>query len=372
MVTPPPILSPSGPDIQDRISAGVAAGIITSDQGLALRQLPLDSGPERFSTMATGDEPFALFRGFRDVFLALGIVILSLGLGSIALEVFGLELDGFIDGQDVGIASLLAAFAWGIAEWVTARLRMPLASLVTCLAFVAAFTTMVLTGLISLGFLEPTAPAMAFLAPLVAALGGFIFYLRFRLPFAMLTVAGGLAFTGFHVVGGILGSGENSNFQLMSGLVGVLVFAGAVFYELRDPTRQRRFSENAFWLHLIAAPLIVFALTGGLEATDISSGGEAVRIFLIVFGLGLLALILDRRAFIVAALLYLAGAVAYTISQSGISPDNQLAFTALVLGLFVVGLALGWQPLRRAFLRLLPEDLSSRLPNPVGPDTLGG
>lgn len=367
MATPPPI-----PQVRDRISAGVSAGIITSDQALALRQLPLDSGPERFSTVTNGDEPFALFRGFRDVFLSLGIVILSLGLGSIAFEVFGLELNGVIDRQDVGIASLLAAFAWGIAEWVTARLRMPLASLVTCLAFVAAFTAMVLTGLVSLGFFEPAAPAMAFLVPLVGALGGLIFYLRFRLPFALLTVAGGLAFTGFHVVGGLFGSSENSNFQLISGLVGVLVFAGAVFYELRDPTRQRRYSENAFWLHLIAAPLIVFALAGGLEATDISNAGEAVRIFLIVVGLGILALMIDRRAFIVSALLYLAGAVAYTISQSGISPDNQLAFTALVLGLFVVGLALGWQPLRRAFLRLLPDGLSSRLPNPVGPDALGG
>ncbi|GAB5509666.1 MAG: hypothetical protein Rhims3KO_10670 [Hyphomicrobiales bacterium] len=367
MAMPPPI-----PVVQDRISAGVAAGIITSDQALALRQLPLDSVPERFSSITTGDEPFALFRGFRDVFLSLGIVILALGLGSIAKDMFGLEFDGVVTWQDVGVSALLAAFAWAIAEWVTARLRMPLASLVTCLAFISAFTAMVLTAVISANLINLSEMAMELSAPVVMTLGGLIFYLRFRLPFALLAVAGSLALTIFYAVSDMFGSHSVAEFQIVAGGVGLLIFAGAVFYELRDPKRQTRFSENAFWLHLIAAPLIVFALTGGLEATDISNAGEAVRIFVIVFALGFLALMIDRRAFIVAALLYLAGAVAYTISQSGISPDNQLAFTALVLGLFVVGLALGWQPLRRAFLRLLPDGLSSRLPNPVGPDALGG
>lgn len=365
--TPPPF-----PVSQDRISAGVAAGIISSDQALALRQLPLDSGPERFLTVATGDEPFALFRGFRDVFLSLGIVILSLGLGSIAMDVFGLKLNGIVDWQDVGVSALLALFAWAVAEWVTARLRMPLASLVTCLAFITAFTAMIVTAMVSAGIFDFSVTVMELSVPMVMTLGGLIFYLRFRLPFALLTVAGGLALTIFNLVGDVFGSGAVASFQMVSGSVGLLVFFGAVFYELRDPKRQTRYSENAFWLHLIAAPLIVFSLTGGLEATDISNAGEAVRIFLIVFALGFLALMIDRRAFIVSALLYLAGAVAYTISQSVISPDNQLAFTALVLGLFVVGLALGWQPLRQIFLRLLPDGFSSRLPNPVGPDVLGG
>lgn len=163
-----------------------------------------------------------------------------------------------------------------------------------------------------------------------------------------------------------------ATFQIAAFVVGLVIFAVAISYELRDPRRVQRQSENAFWLHLLAAPLIVFALTGGATSLDVSSTGEALRMFAVVFALGLLALLIDRRAFIVSALLYLAGAIAYTVNQSGVAPDTQFAITALALGLFVVGLALGWQPLRQVFLGLLPDRWSAHLPNPAGPDALGG
>ncbi|MGD1887744.1 MAG: hypothetical protein ACFB01_11620 [Cohaesibacteraceae bacterium] len=353
----------------DRIKAGVSAGIITPDQAQALRQLPVAPSAEQFAALEASDEPFALFRGFRDVFLALGIIILALGLGGVASEVFGLQIDGVVGFDDVSLALGLAVIAWLVAEWVTARLRMPLASLVTCLAFtfalaVAATLLLIATGAISDGGDAPTIALALFFA-----LAGLVFYVRFRLPFAMLLIAGGSAFAIYNTVEAAMGGNADGVFQFFAGITGLMVLAVALSYELRDPERRKRQSENAFWLHLLAAPLIVFSLVGGLDAMDISNTYEAVRVFLVVTVLGLLALLIDRRAFIVSALLYLGGAIAYAISQSGMPSNVQFAATALVLGIMIVALALGWHPLRRLFLGILPAGFSARLPNPAQPDT---
>lgn len=368
MATPPSL-----PQAHDRISAGVDAGIITADQALALRKLPLDSGPERFSTVSTRDEPFALFRGFRDVFLALGLIVLAVGLGSVASEIFDLRFDFRVGWDDVAVAAVMALIAWVVAEWVTRRLRMPLASLVLALAFSGAFMAMLAAAIERSQIIPTSVVGLDTLAPALLALGGLLFYVRFRLPAALFLVAGGLTFNTFQIINqAMLGAPNALALQIFAGACGFLIFCAALLYELKDPKRETRLAENAFWLHLIAAPLIVFGLTGGLNEVAIQSTSSAVWMFAIVLVLGLVALMIDRRAFIVAALLYLAGAIAYTINQSGMPADIQFAVTALLLGLFVVGLALGWQPLRRAFLALLPSTLSSRLPNPAGPDALGG
>ncbi len=366
MATPPPVPAP-----HDRIAAGVAAGIITADQALALRQLPLDSIPQRFSTVQSGDEPFALFRGFRDVFLALGIIVLAIGLGGVAVEALGLQFDGVVGVDDVVLAAALAAIAWGVGEWVTARLRMPLASLVIALSFSAAFMATLLLGLSVLGLIDLDDTSTGTLATIAFAIGSLVFYLRFRLPFTMLMMACSIVGLVYAFLGAQL-QDEGASLQMFNGAIGLAAFLVALFYELKDPQRTQRFSENAFWLHLVSAPLIVFALTGGLDALDINSTADAVRVFVIVAVLGLIALMIDRRAFIVSAMLYLGGAIGYAISQSGVPSNVQFAAAALILGLFVVSLALGWQPLRRGFLRALPDGLSQRLPNPVGPDALGG
>lgn len=367
MATPPPV-----PEVGDRISAGVAAGIITPDQALALRKLPLDSMPEQFATTRTGDEPFALFRGFRDVFLAIGIVILAVGLTSVAGQLLGMRFDLQADWTDALFGLILAVFAWIVAEWVTGQLRMPLASLITALAFSAAFAATLASLSEMAGLSSGSRLGIDLLAPVFGALGALLFYMRFRLPAAMLLIAGGLSATLLRLIDPTWFDSPGVTFQIAALVVGLVIFVVAISYEVRDPQRVQRQSENAFWLHLLAAPLIVFALTGGATSLDVGSTAEALRMFAAVFALGLLALLIDRRAFIVSALLYLAGAIAYAVNQSGAAPDTQFAITALVLGLFVVGLALGWQPLRQGFLGLLPERWSKRLPNPAGPDALGG
>ena len=43
-------------------------------------------------------------------------------------------------------------------------------------------------------------------------------------------------------------------------LCGLAVFALAMRFDLSDPKRQTRRTDIAFWLHMLAAPLIVHPL----------------------------------------------------------------------------------------------------------------
>lgn len=368
---PPPL---SADEDQQRIRAGVRAGIISQDQANALFQLPLDEREESFIARRTGDEPFSLFRGFRDVFLALGLLILGVGLGATVGEVFGLDLGIRTGWRDALILLGLAAVAWVLAEWVTAQLRMPLASLVLCTAFSLSLAASIAAALYAANLISYGFASLDGLASILIALGGLAFYLRFRLPFAMLLIGGALTYWIFSQSFDTFTNPTPARWLALG--LGLLLLTVALTYELLDPKRIARFSENAFWLHLLSAPLIVFALTGGRSGffpdfVDVFDAQQAALIFAMVAGLAIVALLIDRRVFIVSALLYLAGAIGYAINQTGLDATMQFASTALILGALVVGLALGWQPLRRAFIGLLPSQISQRLPNPIMADRLG-
>ena len=132
---------------------------------------------------------------------------------------------------------------------------------------------------------------------------------------------------------------------------------------MADTERLTRKTDIAFWLHLLAAPLIVqplmFGFLGGVSDLD---APRAVGILAIFFGLGLVAVIIDRRAFLVSALAYAGFAFGALIQRSGIQEQATPA-TLLALGVFVLAISAGWRPLRHAALRLLPQD-SDPAPSP--------
>jgi len=133
---------------------------------------------------------------------------------------------------------------------------------------------------------------------------------------------------------------------------------------MTDPERLTRRTDIAFWLHLLAAPLIVHSLIGGVF--DVGSKLEpkpAVAIVAVFLALSLVAVLIDRRALLVSGLAY-AGAAFWTlIRQAGLS-DITTPLTILTLGAFVLLLSAGWKPLRAGALKLAPSALTRRLPQP--------
>jgi signal transduction histidine kinase len=92
----------------------------------------------------------------------------------------------------------------------------------------------------------------------------------------------------------------------------------------------------------------------------------AVVVALILAVLTLVAIIIDRRALLVSALTYVGVVIGYALAGTLRTDrvDDSVVFfaTLVVLGALVLTLGVGWQPIRRRLVALLPPALAGRLP----------
>jgi len=63
---------------RDDLRAAVGAGIVTEAQAAALAALS-DSRRGARENLTPGDEPFELFKGFNEIFIVIGLLILTVG-----------------------------------------------------------------------------------------------------------------------------------------------------------------------------------------------------------------------------------------------------------------------------------------------------
>jgi hypothetical protein len=88
-------------------------------------------------------------------------------------------------------------------------------------------------------------------------------------------------------------------------------------------------------------------------------------VMVIVAVLAVVALLIDRRALLVAGLAYLGAAIGFALTGTGgVRADGAfvVAATLVILGALVLTLGAGWVPLRRRLLALLSPTISNRLP----------
>ena len=145
-------------------------------------------------------------------------------------------------------------------------------------------------------------------------------------------------------------------------VLGVAIFLFAMRWDSSDPARVTRRSDVAFWLHLLAAPMIihpVFTLLGLNDGT--ATIGEGLVVILLYVIIGLTALAIDRRALLVSALAYVLFALNELFKQFGAIELN-FALTALVIGSSLLLLSAFWHQARELVVRPLPEGLRARLP----------
>jgi hypothetical protein len=362
----------------DDLRAAVAAGVLSEAQAARLAAIAQARRGFR-GAIAWDDEPFELFRGFNEVFIAIGVVLLGLGLWGAA----ALLADG-----TVTVAAIMAALSWGLAEYLTRRRRMVLPSLLLATAFAGAVALVAavweadrlmrvtppgrLADLLVSGD-APTSLAIAFCG--AGAAGAALFYARFRLPFATFLI-GGFAFAGLLAGAGLFDAGgwlrlEREGWRALFDLsqsgglalttlgFGLAAFAVAMAFDLRDPHRVSRLSACGFWLHLIAAPAI--ANTVALSAWNNGGASAALLLALVIAAMTLVALIIDRRSFLIAAVVYLSVLLGAALREA--SGELASVATLIILGAFLTILGAGWARARGAVLRALPGfPLKDRLP----------
>jgi len=198
----------------------------------------------------------------------------------------------------------------------------------------------------------------------MAAGAAWLHWKRFRVP---ITVAAGAAAVAAIAVGLLVAAlGRVDEIQnIILGfvlLLGIGVFLFAMRWDSSDPARVTRRSDVAFWLHLLAAPMIVhpvFTLLGLNDGTATISEGLIVIALYIV--LGITALAIDRRALLVSALAYVLYALSELFKQVG-AVELNIALTALVIGSALLLLSAFWHQSRSLVVRQLPEALRAKLP----------
>jgi hypothetical protein len=145
-------------------------------------------------------------------------------------------------------------------------------------------------------------------------------------------------------------------------LLGIGVFLFAMWWDASDRVRITRRSDVAFWLHLLAAPMIahpIFTLLG-LSSGSVSTGEGLLVVGLYVL-FGVTALAIDRRALLVSALAYVLYALTELFKQFG-AVELNVALTALIIGSALLLLSAYWHQARRVVVNRLPSNLQERLP----------
>jgi hypothetical protein len=192
----------------------------------------------------------------------------------------------------------------------------------------------------------------------------FIYWLRFKVPFAMAIIAIGLFLTALIFAAGRAGSpvsfaelfllSADGPFAWITLALGVAVFCVAMWFDMSDPHRVTRRSANGFWLHVVAAPALVNTVALSLLAEEAS--GLLLAFLMLI---AVVAVVIDRRSFLIAG-------VGYSVTLSATVFDAEgSVYTVLLLGVFLVLLGAFWERIRAVLLRLLPFLPLKRLPPSV-------
>ncbi len=353
---------------QQDLDEAVASGAMTAESAASLRSFV--EGQRALPSV--DEEHFRLLTGFNDIFVAIAAAILLFAVGWIGQSIgqsLGLAIDG--DGPSFVSPLAVAAVSWGLALFFTAKRRMALPSILLLLAFAGGvFATAGLTigALFGAAFFEDndsaTMVAVA-VAAAIAAAAAWLHWRRFRVPITVAAGAAAVAGVGLASLGAATSEMANADtiVRLFVLLLGIGVFLFAMRWDSSDPARQTRRSDVAFWLHLLAAPMIVHPIFTLLGLNDGSAGiGEGLVVILLYVALGLTALAIDRRALLVSALAYVLFALQALFREFG-AVELNIALTALVIGSALLLLSAYWHQARRAIVQPLPQGLRARLPN---------
>ena len=344
------------------LRAAVAAGMITEAQAASVLALSQQRHGLR-SAAAPVEEPFDLFRGFNEIFIVVGLVILFAGWTGVT----GVSALGAVGPTSLRFA-VFAALGMGLlaalAGYFTLRRRMVAPSIALTIMFALAALQFgaSLGWQMGLAFQERAVATAGFAT--VALLG---WYGLFRIPFAMALVALGVfATTGAALI--LRGAGlpdpreifllsADGPFAWVTVLLGLAALGVAMAFDMSDPYRVTRRAQTGFWLHVVAAPAIVNTIALTLF-TDGSADAQLLLVAFLAF-LALFAVVIDRRSFLIAG-------VGYVVALSMGVLEDRAMLAILLLGLGLVLLGAFWERLRAGVMRALPAFPGKHLLPPWG------
>ena len=325
------------------IASAVQAGILTNEDAESFR----DHVAHLRKASAVDDEHFRLITGFNDIFVVIACVLLL-----ISITWLGKTLSSWFG------PLLQAVFAWALAEYFTRKRRMALPSIILLLAFVGGVLA---TGIMLLKTPGVSQGVAIGIPCAVATIAAWFHWLRFKVP---ITVAAGTATLVAGVIM-VLVAAVPETIQWMNPIIctaGFIVFALAMHWDASDTLRLTRRSDVAFWLHLVAAPLLVHPIFSFLKVFESQPGvGQAVAVAALYLVIAVVSISIDRRALMVSALVYVLYVFSELLKQYGVI-SLSFAFTAFTIGAGLLLLSAFWHSCRKTVLGFYPRYIQERLP----------
>lgn len=369
-------------DLKIALDEAAGEGIISSDQAVRLlpylsdRNIGALAARGALSELRSADVPNPLedteaprfVRGFHDVLITIGIIVLLVGLWGVANR----------------YVSLVAIVI--MAEVLVRRQRLALPAVVLTIALVNWLVLTIVSYIGSMPFLFDNSlrGAIVPVAPFPILLG--LFYWRYRVPLALalllFSLFGLLLAAIFYAIGSVLGSSDvPTDYPLLTFVILFVAALGsfslAMRFDLSDPQRLTRRSDVAFWLHLVTAPALLYSTillvlrlqlaNSGVVFTNLTNAlfgsyVQALTVLLVVLAMMLIGLVIDRRAFVTAGLTSLGLATGAILRHNNAGLDKVGFLVLMIVGLVVLVIGIGWTDLRRIVVRRLPIGLQARLP----------
>jgi hypothetical protein len=143
---------------------------------------------------------------------------------------------------------------------------------------------------------------------------------------------------------------------------GFISFLLAMYWDSQDVQRKTQKSDIAFWLHLLAAPLIVHSIFSTLGVFE-GTGGALMALVVVSFYiiLATISIIIDRRALMVSSLAYVLYALTELFKVYGMVSFS-LAISGVLIGSMLLLLSAFWQKFRLSLLCYLPKPIKKYLP----------
>lgn len=375
----------------ETLDAAVGKGVISASQRDLLLALERGGGPTDEAEALSDEENLRLVGGGNDLFVTVGTVLVTAG--------FYFVLNTAIPGKPVWIAALVAVFSWIVAEIVTRQHRMKLSSTVLGLFFMVAAATVL--GLETdarytirlpeniwqlFALRQIVAPAgYLFLGGIIVAAA--IYFWRFKVPILAGVIAVAATLLAFlqtalllydSVTGGQVAAPQLEDMPellraalYMPLICGFIVFCIAVALDIHDRERRKIWSDCAFWLHVVSAPMLVHPLFIMATGQDVVLGHiepdtkATIMLGLLIVGFVYVALAIDRRSLLVPTLAYFGSLGIYYLVNSAANTTGvpPFALILLVVGALIILFGAGWQRIRRLIVGpTLPGTVLRRLP----------
>ncbi|MEE9314062.1 MAG: hypothetical protein V3V02_05370 [Rhizobiaceae bacterium] len=332
---------------KDDIRAAVAAGLLNERQAAGLLTLSQERLGMR-DGMVSDDEPFEFFKGFSEIFITVGLWLLFSGILAF----------GSVIGGALAVAIIGLILTWVFALYYTKKRRMSLPSI----SLAAGFGLFLGGAVLLLQGTNIETINVSIMAG-VGMVGMLLYFRIFKLPFSMFV----FGIFGLIMIYSMIMDPQAASLPLKerifdlsrsSGLAygslifGLLAFALGIYFDTKDPHRISRHSATGFWLHILAAPVIV----NTMAMTLFNSGGASGYLMtaLLLMFVTIVSLVIDRRSFLTAGIGYLGAIIAWAFN-SDLGDGVSMVFTLLILGVFITMLGTWWTQIRAWLMRLLPD-----------------